>query len=79
MVCGVAIKSDILWASHLASWKHKEAVALLKNKKSSLPQPSLSQGPAPKEEKGEGFVKPSAPPTTKRKYQQVCASSMMCM
>ena len=69
-MCGVPIKSDILWASHLASRKHKEAVALLKNKK-SLPQPSPSQGPTPKEEKGEEFLKPSAPPTAKRKHQEV--------
>ena len=80
LVCGMVIKSDILWASHLASRKHKDAVALLKNKKSSLPHPSVSstQGPAaPKEENGEGFVKPSAPPTAKRKHQEVHVSSFM--
>ena len=81
LVCGVVIKSDILWASHLASRKHKDAVALLKNKKSSLPHPSVSstQGPpAPKEENGEGFVKPSAPPAAKRKHREVHVRMCMC-
>ena len=71
IVCGVSIKSELLWTSHLASRKHKDTVALLKNKKSSVPQQ-----PAPKEE---GFVKPSAPPTAKRKLKEVHVTARSCL
>ena len=66
IVCGVPIKSEILWSSHIQSRKHKDAVLLLKNKQTT--SAGISQQSV---EKRETFLKPSAPPAGKRKHVEV--------
>ena len=68
LVCGIQIKNELLWTTHLHSKKHKDAVLILKSSKSS----TASQQPQPApQQKEEGFLKPQAPPTSKRKTSEV--------
>lgn len=67
LVCGISIKNELLWTTHLHSKKHKDAVLVLKSSKSS----TTSQQPHPHQKEAE-FLKPSAPPISKRKTSEVC-------
>lgn len=55
VICSCQVKSEILWATHLQSRKHKDMVAALKSKKSQpqsqpQPQPALPSKPGEKAE-----------------------------
>ncbi len=62
-MCGLHIKSEILWSTHLQSRKHKDSVAELKAKGNSSSTQSLRTHPHNDQPKKGVVLKSSDPPS----------------